>query len=147
MMRQAVLVAAACLIAAPYPMAQGVPFDEADCDRRYEGWSELVQDYMVTWAAFPEVIGGHEAYATRLRYPAEAEEQGVEGAVFVWLIVDEEGEPHCLRALSDGLAPGGHPLLEAEALRAAREVEYRPAEYRGRRWAQWFTLVARFRLE
>ena len=54
-------------------------------------------------------------------YPAIAKAARVQGEVRVLLVVDEEGKVIAAQALS------GHPLLQSAAVKAARQVIFRPA--------------------
>ena len=53
-------------------------------------------------------------------YPSIARAGGIDGAVAVQILVDESGRVVTARAMS------GHPLLQAEAVRAARRARFTP---------------------
>lgn len=81
----------------------------------------------------PELI--HEV---RPAYPDELKARGIEGQVVVTLVIGSDG-----RVSRAEIADGLHPDLDRLALRAARQLRFRPANVRGTavavRWSWRFT--------
>lgn len=74
----------------------------------------------------PELKGGMQAIQNEIQYPELAKKAGIEGRVFIQFIVDENGNvqnPHITR--------GAHKLLDQEALRVVRGMEFEPGQQRG----------------
>lgn len=69
----------------------------------------------------PNQADGMQALHERLVYPEAAKRQGIEGRVFVKLIIDRQGHPVCL-----GVARGVHPLLDSAAVEAVAGVRFVP---------------------
>jgi TonB family protein len=74
----------------------------------------------------PELIGGAEALQERIVYPEFAEEAGIEGRVFVQVIIGPQGE-----VFDAQVTQGVHPLLDPEAARLGYTSSFRPARQRG----------------
>lgn len=75
----------------------------------------------------PEIVGGLGALAERVRYPPEAEAEGIEGRVFVMFVVDGEGQ-----VTEAEVVASAHPLLDEAALAAVRATRFRPGRQAGR---------------
>ena len=75
---------------------------------------------------FPNMEDGMAALQERAVYPEALKRQGVEGRVFVVLVVDERGFPTCLT-----VARGVHPVLDRIAVDAVSSVRFRPGRARG----------------
>jgi protein TonB len=89
----------------------------------------------------PQLIGGLESLQSRIQYPELARMAEIQGTVFVQFVVDENGnvnDPVCVRD------PGGGTC--EEALRAVREVKFRPGRQRGKPVKVRFSLPVKFRL-
>lgn len=89
----------------------------------------------------PELIGGLEGLQERLRYPVDAQESGIEGTVFVELVVGEGGEPREI-TVRRGLCAS----CDREAIRLVESARFRPARQRGDAVAVRFSLPVRFSL-
>ena len=94
----------------------------------------------------PEFPGGTQAMVQfikdNLRYPQEAKEKGIEGAVILQFVITEEGkvyQPKVLRSVD--------PQLDAEAIRIVEAMPaWTPAQQDGKAVAVKFTLPIRFSL-
>ena len=80
--------------------------------------------------------------ARKPRYPPEARERGVQGAVRVEILIDAEGKVREARVLS-GLGFG----TEEAALEAARQLRFTPAEISGKPVAVKIQFKINFELE
>ena len=78
-----------------------------------------------------------------LRYPKQAQEQGIQGRVTVDFIIDEKGKVVEVKALKSS-----HPLLEEEALRVIKaSPDWKPGKVRGKKVRSEISLNVEFRLE
>ena len=89
----------------------------------------------------PELVGGIAALQALAEYPAEAKAAGIEGRVFVEVVVDEEGRPTRARVLRSP-----HALLSDSALAAVRRARWTPGLQRGRAVRVRSMLPVTFRL-
>lgn len=90
----------------------------------------------------PELVGGAEGLQERLRYPAEARANGIEGTVFLQFVVNTKGKANDLSVLRSP-----HESLEEEALRLVRTATFRPGRQGGKRTCVRMSQPVRFRLE
>ncbi|MEM7786921.1 MAG: TonB family protein [Bacteroidota bacterium] len=89
----------------------------------------------------PQLIGGLPGLQSRIVYPAEAREAGVEGVVVIQFVVNEQGrvtDPRILRS------PDGR--LSEAALAAVRASEFEPGMQRGQPVKVRFAVPVTFRL-
>ncbi len=94
----------------------------------------------------PQFPGGDLAlrkYISKsVKYPSIAQENGIEGKVFVTFIIDETGkvvEPH--------ISKGVDPVLDKEALRVVNTLpDWKPAKQRGKNIAAPYTVQVSFSL-
>jgi TonB family protein len=75
-------------------------------------------------------------------YPDEAKEAGVEGAVVVGGITDENG-----KVIDAKILKGAHELLNKAAVAAVKQWEYKPFVINGKPMPVEFTVTLRFNLE
>ena len=81
--------------------------------------------------------------ASKIRYPEEAIEKGIEGKVFVKFLVKRNGEVDKVQ-----IARGVHPLLDQEALRVIKTMpNWMPAPSRVRVVDVWMTVPVYFSLD
>lgn len=77
-----------------------------------------------------------------VRYPSIAKENGISGVVYVYYVVDENGN-----VVDVSLKRGVDPFLDREALRAVKTITgYTAGEQRGKPVKVQFTLPIRFQL-
>jgi TonB family protein len=74
-------------------------------------------------------------------YPEEARRQGIEGAVRLWLIVDDQGRPREIKVAKQ-VGYG----FDQEAVRAVREWRFKPAMKDGKPVAVQINVEVNFRL-
>ena len=89
----------------------------------------------------PQLIGGIEGLAGRVKYPEMARRAGIEGKVFVQFVVDEKGgvqQARCVRSPND--------LLCEAAIRAVEGSRFSPGMQEGEPVKVRFTLPVDFKL-
>ena len=95
----------------------------------------------------PQYPGGPQALftylATRLQYPAVAEENGVQGRVIVTFVISEDG------SVTDAkIAKSVDPSLDKEALRLVRSMpKWTPGRQNGKAERVRYTVPVTFRLQ
>jgi len=86
--------------------------------------------------------GFREYIAKNVTYPAIAQENGINGSVWIQFIIDEDGTLSQAKILR-----GVDPLLDAEALRAARSSpKWTPGKHSGKPVKVSYTIPLRFRI-
>ncbi len=89
----------------------------------------------------PKLIGGLESLMADLTYPELARRAGIEGTVFVQLIVDKDGSVYDAEVVK-----GAHEALDAAALEAVRKARFEPGLQRGEPVRVRYALPVRFQL-
>ena len=89
----------------------------------------------------PQLIGGLESIQEIIAYPQEARDQGIEGRVFVQLIVDTQG-----RTTDGVIVRGIGGGINEEALRAVHLAEFHPGSQNGELKCVRMSLPITFRL-
>jgi TonB family protein len=110
--------------------------------------------YYVTEKSPEPKEGYRDFYAnlqSNLEYPEAAEDEGVEGIVYVKFVVDPEGQVHSVRASEDIEAPGDWIVkeLKQEAKNALSRTsgDWTPATIGGVAISQWVVVPVQFKLE
>ncbi|RXK89079.1 energy transducer TonB [Chlorobaculum sp. 24CR] len=80
----------------------------------------------------------------RLMYPEMARIAGIEGRVFVRVLISEEGRP--MKAEIVKRIPADQTVFDKEATRIAMETKYTAGVQNGRRVRVWMTIPVRFTL-
>jgi len=75
-------------------------------------------------------------------YPENARREGIQGTVFVRVLVDTTG-----RVAEAGVFTSVHPALDSAAVAAARQWRFKPAEMRTRPVPQYVVIPVKFALE
>jgi len=89
----------------------------------------------------PEIEGGASSLFRVLEYPSSARIAGIEGTVVVKFVVDENGEavdPYVVRGIGGG--------CDEAALRAVKQVKFKPYIQNGKKLPAQFTMPIIFRL-
>ena len=89
----------------------------------------------------PEPIGGIQAIMSKIRYPEEAQQNGVEGTVILLCTVDTNGdvtETKLIRGIGFG--------CDESAANAIRQTKFKPGRHQGRIVTTKATIPLRFRL-
>ncbi len=103
---------------------------------------EEEQEVFVVVENQPELIGGMKALNEEVEYPDFARKAGIEGRVFVQFVVDEEGN-----VKNPKVTRGVHKLLNQEAMRAVKEMKFKPGKQRGKAVKVQMSLPVTFRLQ
>lgn len=95
----------------------------------------------------PEFPGGIEALVQfindNLKYPAEAEQMGVQGKVFIEFIIDTDGKI----SVAEVIRSSGHECLDEEALRVIRQMpKWKPGKQKGKNVRCKYRIPITFRL-
>jgi protein TonB len=80
----------------------------------------------------------------QFKYPEEARKAGIEGKVFVRVLIDEDGKPMYAGIVSR--IPFYSLLFDDESKRIVMESTYLPGEDKGRKVRVWMTIPVRFTL-
>lgn len=138
-------------IAKPNPAKKGLkgkvtakPEMPASKDAKMEADASGVYPIVDVMAAFPDGTKGLQSYFDKnLEYPAEANNEGVEGTVKVTFVVDENGKLIAPQVTGENLGYG----LEDEALRVIKRMPaWNPAKVKGKNVKTRITLPIRFQL-
>jgi protein TonB len=100
------------------------------------------QEVFVVVEDQPQLQGGMAALQKEVNYPEFAKKAGIEGRVFVQFVVDENGnvqDPKVTR--------GVHKLLNEEAVRAVKQMKFKPGKQRGKAVKVQMSLPVTFRLK
>lgn len=95
----------------------------------------------------PEYPGGEpemrQFLVNSVKYPAQAQQKGIQGKVFVSFVVDKKGSVKNVK-----IARGADPLLDAEALRVVNSFpQWIPGKEKGKKVAVQYTVPINFRLQ
>ena len=91
----------------------------------------------------PEIIGGMAALLAALDYPTLARKAGIEGTVIIGVEVDEQGNTRRTKILKEQGANAG---LEEAAIKAVKQMKWKPAYQRDKPIKVWISIPVRFRL-
>jgi len=100
------------------------------------------QEVFVVVENQPELIGGMAALQKEVDYPEFAKKAGIEGRVFVQFVVDENGNVQ-----NPQVTRGVHKLLNQEAVRAVKNMKFKPGKQRGKAVKVQMSLPVTFRLQ
>ncbi|MEE9162029.1 MAG: energy transducer TonB [Candidatus Neomarinimicrobiota bacterium] len=90
----------------------------------------------------PTPIGGYAAILSKLVYPEFARRAGIEGTVILRIFVSRKGFVEEI-IVEKGLPDTG---LDEAAIRAVKQVRFKPAKQRDRPLGVWLTIPIRFKL-
>jgi len=90
----------------------------------------------------PQIIQGEDSASKPLTYPDSAREAGIEGVVYVQMVVEPDGRPTNVVVLK-----GVHESLDEEARRFAQTMNFTPGRKNGAVVRTRVTLPLRFGLE
>ncbi|NIR52998.1 energy transducer TonB [candidate division KSB1 bacterium] len=91
----------------------------------------------------PKIIGGMAALQKHLRYPRLAQAAGVEGIVFVKILISPSGVTERAEVLK--AKPAGMGFEEA-AINAVKKVKWHPAKQRDKKIRVWVSIPVQFQL-
>ena len=115
--------------------------------KNYEYKTEEMQDYKFVAEKNPEFPGGVQglsAYLSKsIKYPAIAEEEGIQGQVFVTFIIDVDGSVTNIK-----VDKSVHPALDKEAVRVVSSMpRWVPGELSGKPVKVKYTMPVKFGLQ
>ncbi|GMU86868.1 MAG: hypothetical protein AMXMBFR48_21090 [Ignavibacteriales bacterium] len=90
----------------------------------------------------PEIVGGMQSLLKAIVYPESAKKAGIQGKVFVSVVVDENG-----KILSTEVLKGTHPELDTAALNAVNKISFTPGEHKGKNVKVKLVIPVQFRLK
>ncbi len=139
------------------PIPIEAPGDEVMDDLHFD-WSELDQyedvppppppqddepeeQFFLAVEEMPEIVGGIESIQRRVRYPELAKRAGVEGTVYIYAFVNEQGQVVRTEIVND---PGAG--LGDAAAEAVRQAEFTPGKQRGQPVPVRVSIPVHFRL-
>lgn len=99
------------------------------------------EEVFIVVESMPELVGGQAGVQSKVEYPQQAIDKGIEGRVTVQFIVDENGDvvnPKVIRGIGGG--------CDEEALRVVSQAKFKPGVQRGRNVAVQMSLPILFRL-
>lgn len=92
----------------------------------------------------PEPIGGFEAIQQNLIYPELAKRAGIEGSVYLQVLVSETGQVEDVKVLKSlGLNNG----LDEAAIEAIKKVQWHPARQKDKPVKTWISIPVRFKID
>ncbi len=97
----------------------------------------------VAYDEAPEIIGGLSTLQKFLKYPRLAQTAGIEGVVFVKVLVGVKGETERTEILSAKPANLG---FEESAMAAIKKIKWIPAKQRDRNIRVWVSIPVQFKL-
>lgn len=103
--------------------------------------AEFDDDVFVVVEQMPELKGGLAELVSKIKYPQEAVNEGIEGRVTVQFVVDENGDvinPTIVKGIGGG--------CDEEALRVVKEAKFTPGVQRGRAVKVKYSLPVVFKL-
>jgi protein TonB len=95
----------------------------------------------VWYEKMPELIGGLDSLQSRLIYPPKAEENKIEGKVYVIVVIDSTGDQLCARVIKS-LGYG----CDEEALRLIQTSKFLPGVHLGKHLAMKVSIPIVFSL-
>ncbi|MCI0513317.1 M56 family metallopeptidase [candidate division KSB1 bacterium] len=95
----------------------------------------------VAYDKAPEPIGGFAAIQNNLVYPEAARKAGLEGKVFVKLLITEQG-----KVAHAEIIKGANPAMDSAAIQALKGVKWQPARLKDQPLKVTITLPVMFRL-
>ena len=97
----------------------------------------------VAYDEAPEIIGGMSALLKHLKYPRLAQNAGIEGIVFVKVLVGTNGSTEKAEILKARPANMG---FEKSAINALKKIKWEPAKQRDRKIRVWVSIPVQFKL-
>ena len=99
--------------------------------------------FFVEYDKPPKVIGGFAEIQKHLKYPMVARKVGIEGIVFVRVLVGVDGRTEKMECIKAEPAKMG---FEASAKEAIKQVRWEPAEQHDKKVRVWLTIPIKFSL-
>lgn len=96
-------------------------------------------EYLQPSDSEPEIIGGINAFFSKIKYPEKASRAGITGVVILDFLVDENGAPTEI-VVSEGIGWG----CDSSAVNALQQVKYKPAILNSEAVARYQSLAVNF---
>jgi len=110
---------------------------QEDTSNKVVNYSEIIEVFGVA----PQLIGGIDSLQSRLQYPREALEEGIEGTVYISITIDTLGIPSSPKILK-GLGFG----CDEEAKKLLMTSKYLPAMFGDKKIKTQFMIPVKFKL-
>lgn len=107
-----------------------------------EPQKESKSDILTEADKMPEIVGGMESLLKAVVYPESAKRAGIQGKVFVSVVIGENGKIHSTEVMK-----GAHPDLDAAALNAVNKISFIPGEHQGKKVKVKLVIPVQFRLQ
>ena len=102
-----------------------------------------MEQIFVAYDEPPTIVGGFQSLTRDLKYPRIAQSAGVEGVVFIKVLVGTNGLTEKAEVMKvDPVGMG----FEESALEAVQKVKWNPAKQRDRKIRVWISIPVQFRL-
>ncbi|MBN2090946.1 TonB family protein [candidate division KSB1 bacterium] len=106
--------------------------------------SQAESQIFIAYDKPPEPIGGFEAIQQNLVYPELAKKAGIEGSVYLYVLVTETGQVEDVKVVKSlGLNNG----LDEAAIDAVKKTPWTPAQQRGKPVKVWISIPVRFKID
>ncbi len=105
--------------------------------------AEDFEGIFVAYDEPPRIIGGMAALSRELKYPKVAQRAGVEGMVFVKVLVGLDGRTERAEVIKSKPENMG---FEKSAVEAIQKVKWEPAKQRDRKIRVWVSIPVQFKL-
>lgn len=110
--------------------------------REVQQAEEEEQEIFVVVEEMPEIIGGIEQLYELLEYPELARKAGIEGLVVIQFVVEPDGSISNIQVIRSA-----GRLLDEAAIKAVKQLRFKPGRQRGRPVRVRFSLPIRFKLQ
>ncbi|PJA95343.1 MAG: hypothetical protein CO129_12295 [Ignavibacteriales bacterium CG_4_9_14_3_um_filter_34_10] len=100
------------------------------------------KDYLIAAEVMPEIVGGFPAILEKIKYPEIAKRAGIQGKVFVIVLIDEKGNVSGAKVIK-GIGAG----CDEAALNAVTSVKFTPALNQGKPVKVQVTVPIFFKLQ
>ena len=137
----AIRIIAGVLLVPAVLMVSGCGVDTVEVDSQHEAPLEAALRSVEVPDVWPELIGDLSALSAKVNYPEIARKAGVEGKVYVRLVVDEEGNAADVSVVR-GIGAG----LDEEAVRVISEAKFVPGRKQGKPVKVPMTIPVTFKL-
>ncbi|HMN25589.1 MAG TPA: energy transducer TonB [Ignavibacteriaceae bacterium] len=84
------------------------------------------EEYHIKLDEMPDPIGGIEAIQSKVIYPKEAKEQGVQGKVYILAFINEKGIVDSTKIIK-GIGGG----CDEAAMNAIKQIKFKPGRQKG----------------
>jgi protein TonB len=104
---------------------------------------DMEEQIFIAYDEPPEIIGGQAALLAKLKFPEIARRTGLDCLVVAKVLVGSDGQPRKVEILK---VTQPEMQFEEAAIKALKQIEWRPAKQRDRAIATWVAIPVHFRL-